>query len=51
MSVAGPSAFAFASAGPVGPEGFALLTWGSILVVVVAFGYLVRTLLLGERSG
>lgn len=39
------------SAGAIGPTGFALLTWGSILFVAVAFGYLVRTLLTGEPSG
>lgn len=25
--------------GAIGPTGFALLTWGSILLVAVAFGY------------
>lgn len=37
--------------GPVGPTAFAVLTWGSILLVAAAFGYVVQTLLTEGRSG
>lgn len=31
--------------GTIGPSGFAGITWGSVLLVAVAFGYVVRQLL------
>lgn len=40
------SALALAtSPGVIGPTGFALLTWGSLLLVAVAFGYVAWTVL------
>lgn len=35
--------------GAIGPTGFAILTWGSIVLVAVAFGYVVRALLTDRR--
>lgn len=37
-------------AGAIGPTGFALLTWGAILLVIVAFGYIVWALLTDRSS-
>lgn len=45
MSAAGLSSIAAV----LSPAGFAVLTWGSILLVAVAFGYVVRTLLVERR--
>lgn len=39
----------FALGGAIGPSGFAVITWGSVLLVAVAFGYVVRRLLLDRR--
>lgn len=37
--------------GAIGPSGFAVITWGSILLVAVAFGYVVRGLLADRGRG
>lgn len=34
----------------IGPTTFAVFTWGSVLCVVVAFGYIVRALLEGRSN-
>lgn len=36
--------------GAIGPTGFALLAWGALLLVIVAFGYVVWALL-ADRTG
>lgn len=37
-------------AGAIGPTSFAVLTWGSIAVVVLAFVYVLWALVLADRT-
>lgn len=46
MIATGPSAVV----GAIGPTGFALMAWGSILVVGVAFVYIAWTVLADRRE-